>query len=284
MSDDDVRAELAALKIELAKIQGQLVQQRVGLEEKLIRAQSMVWRKFLANDLLGSGGDHQAPPRTLPHLLSFEQQMQTLRARVPEAFDHWYRLMMEGADVYDGFPVHSCSVDGHVVSPKFADFILPYLEGNVLDIGCGIQPTPQYLKGYPTEKTFGIDPLGDSKDHPCEFYRSVAEFLPWADDSFGVVVAATSLDHVLLLDQALDEVARVLRPGGWFLLWVYFTPGAEEYDPFREGIEPIDEYHLFHFDQPWFEQKLNYKFSLGDSHHLMRNGYFADSFYAYQVR
>jgi ubiquinone/menaquinone biosynthesis C-methylase UbiE len=38
--------------------------------------------------------------------------------------------------------------------------------------------------------------------------------LPFRDDSFDVVVAAWMLYHVFPLDQALAELARVLRPGG----------------------------------------------------------------------
>jgi SAM-dependent methyltransferase len=38
--------------------------------------------------------------------------------------------------------------------------------------------------------------------------------LPFPDDSFDVVVAAWMLYHVSPLDQALAELARVLRPGG----------------------------------------------------------------------
>ena len=46
---------------------------------------------------------------------------------------------------------------------------------------------------------------------------------------------------------------RVLAPGGHLLTWVSFTPGAPAYAPHDPALIPIDRFHLFHFDQPWFE-------------------------------
>ena len=42
------------------------------------------------------------------------------------------------------------------------------------------------------------------------------ERLPWDDDSFDRVLAIHLLEHLYNLPAALDEVARVLRPGGVF--------------------------------------------------------------------
>jgi 2-polyprenyl-6-hydroxyphenyl methylase/3-demethylubiquinone-9 3-methyltransferase len=45
----------------------------------------------------------------------------------------------------------------------------------------------------------------------------VGEALPYADGAFDAVVCVDVLEHVADLDRVLAEVARVLRPGGWFL-------------------------------------------------------------------
>ncbi len=94
----------------------------------------------------------------------------------------------------------------------FGCFLAPLLHGTVLDIGCGPQPVPSYLANYPTESIAGLDPL--AAPHPFVFHHGVAEFLPWDDASFDLVITATSLDHVLLLDRSIDEFRRVLKPGG----------------------------------------------------------------------
>ena len=47
---------------------------------------------------------------------------------------------------------------------------------------------------------------------------AVVEDIPFPSGAFDLVLMLKSLHHVPLahLDRALDEVARVLRPGGWF--------------------------------------------------------------------
>jgi 2-polyprenyl-6-hydroxyphenyl methylase/3-demethylubiquinone-9 3-methyltransferase len=47
--------------------------------------------------------------------------------------------------------------------------------------------------------------------------EGVGEDLPFADGAFDVVVSCDALEHVADLEQVLDEVTRVLRPGGLFL-------------------------------------------------------------------
>ena len=128
----------------------------------------------------------------------------------------------------------------------------------MLDVGCGPQPKPSYLAGVPDRLIAGLDPLlPSSGPHPFPFAQGVGEFLPWIDGSFQAVVIGTSLDHVLLLDRALAEVKRVLRPGGVFLSWVGFLPGSIPYDPFDPLIQPADQYHLFHFDRDWYTELIS---------------------------
>jgi len=199
---------------------------------------------------------------------SLESCFNKLKQRVPKAFQLWHELLEVNARAYDGCPTHSCSVSGHRVAEILRRFLRPYLNGPVLDIGCGPQPIPAYLDGYPCELIAGIDPLAEGKAHPFTFVQGVAEFLPWNDATFTTVVAATSLDHVLLLDQSLAEVRRVLQPDGRFITWVGFVPGAAEYDPYSEDVCKIDDYHLFHFDRPWFEEAINREFEVDECFHV----------------
>ena len=99
-------------------------------------------------------------------------------------------------------------------------------------------------------------------EHPFAFARSTAEFIPWPDETFETVVAATSLDHVYLLDRALAEIRRVLVRGGRFILWSAVFPHTPPYDPYAEAIIPPDLYHLFHPGENWFPAMLGQYFRL----------------------
>jgi len=83
-----------------------------------------------------------------------------------------------------------------------------HILGKVLDVGCGPYAIPLYLQDYPTQLISSIDPLEPFETHPFEFVRGFAEFLPWNDSTFDVVIAATTLDHVIALDVALSEIRR----------------------------------------------------------------------------
>ena len=47
-------------------------------------------------------------------------------------------------------------------------------------------------------------------------------------------------------------MARVLKPNGELIAWVYYVPGMPPYDPDADNATKMDEFHLFHLDKPWF--------------------------------
>jgi SAM-dependent methyltransferase len=202
-----------------------------------------------------------------------------LASRAPRAHAIWRELLEVNAAAYAGFPTHSCSVAGHALGRHFRAFCRPHLAGRVLDLGCGPQPVPLYLDDYPRDLVAGLDPLLPAAEpHPFLFVQGVAEFLPWPAGTFDRVIAATSLDHVLLLEDTLAEIHRVLAPGGAFLAWMGFVRGAKPYDPHSDSVAALDAYHLFHFDQGWFESLMRRYFEIDEVVHLMHPG--ESSFYA----
>ncbi|TVQ38685.1 MAG: 3-demethylubiquinone-9 3-O-methyltransferase [Geminicoccaceae bacterium] len=96
----------------------------------------------------------------------------------------------------------------------------------VLDLGCGggFMAEAMAEKGA---KVTGVDPaaqaLAAARRHAermglsIDYVEGVGEALPLPDHRFDVVVACDSLEHVADLERVLDEVTRVLKPGGWFL-------------------------------------------------------------------
>lgn len=108
--------------------------------------------------------------------------------------------------------------------------------GLVLDVGCDDPSLSRKL--FPSSCEYlGIEPsLGRNEE-----FRVVgmAEFLPFANETFDCISFLTSLDHVLDYHTAIAEAGRVLRSGGkLYLATLIWTEGAELYQ---------DSIHFHHF-------------------------------------
>lgn len=247
----DIRNELCAyIDQAIGNLRTEL--SRESLE---MRKNMLMQRALLAADRQFEETDDPAPV-LMQKAKSYEESLGELEKMAPGAFKLWYPLLSAGEEQYRDDPDLNCSVEGNKYAPLFFQFIRPYLRGWVLDAGCGPQVLPSYLQGYPTRLICGVDPLVPEEPHGFRFHRGFVEFLPWADGSFRTVVAAGSLDHVLLLDRAVRELHRVVRKDGQLLVWAAFVKGSSPYDPYRSGMQPVDRFHMFHFDRGWFEDLL----------------------------
>jgi len=136
-------------------------------------------------------------------------------------FIKWSLLQNNGLVAYAQLTEASCSSTENSASLRFADFIASqHLSANqVLDIGCGSLPRPSYLEGTldGEPNLIGLDPFPSQWDGPL--ICGSAEFIPLKSNSVDVSIAATSLDHMFSLDLALDEIERVLVPGGRLIIW-----------------------------------------------------------------
>jgi SAM-dependent methyltransferase len=193
-----------------------------------------------------------------------QADLKELERLFPNVFPIWGELFENAKVEYIERPNQSLSVAGNPGAELFRKYLLAELSGHVLDIGCGPLPLPHYLVGQNVDRIAGIDPLPGVQPREFEFVQGFAEFLPWPDSEFDAVTIATSLDHVLSLDMAFAEIKRVLVPDGVVAMWVGFVKGAKEYDPLAENIVPIDPFHIFHFDRPWFLNLINKHFVVCD--------------------
>jgi SAM-dependent methyltransferase len=115
------------------------------------------------------------------------------------------------------------------VDPEYEEQVLPLvgrrLEGatRVLDVGCGEGQVARRVARSGAE-VVGIDPAWSQVRTARErgagprFARARAEALPFRTDGFDAVLVCAALEHVDDFEIALAEVARVLEPGGRFVL------------------------------------------------------------------
>ncbi len=104
-----------------------------------------------------------------------------------------------------------------------------------LDVGCGAGLSTRALQ-HLARCCVGLDPVpamaaaGPLLAPAARFVVGAAEHLPCASASFDLVTAAGSLNFTDL-DPALDELARVVRPGGMLVVYDWATAGECADDP-----------------------------------------------------
>lgn len=103
--------------------------------------------------------------------------------------------------------------------------LLAHTYQRLLDVGCGTGWLLNRLARVQPADYHGLDvsenmlAVAQSKGIPgAVFVRGVADQLPYADNYFDVVTCIQSFHHYPDPDKAMEEVLRVLKPGGLYLL------------------------------------------------------------------
>jgi SAM-dependent methyltransferase len=122
---------------------------------------------------------------------------------------------------------------------------------SVLDVGAGEGQLSRVASGLPgAGRVVGVDPTTAQVSEARRrgggpvYARAAAAALPFPEAAFDAAVACLVLEHVERVDEAVAEVARVLRPGGRFLLFLNHpllqVPGSGWIDD--QVLDPPEQY------------------------------------------
>ncbi|MFL6798986.1 MAG: class I SAM-dependent methyltransferase [Xanthobacteraceae bacterium] len=131
------------------------------------------------------------------------------------------------------------------------DFFNPLIgpDKDVLDLGCGYG---EFINNVAARSKIGVDLNSDSPKHLCSEARFVhtkaTDLSPVASDSQDVVFTSNFLEHLPSkhdLDLVFDEVRRVLRDGGRFIvLGPNIRYAYKEYWDFYDHYLPLSHLSL----------------------------------------
>lgn len=133
-----------------------------------------------------------------------------------------------------------------------------YKSKKILDIGCGPRGSLEWANM--ASERIGLDPLANSylkmgaDQHQMTYVNSYVEDTPFEDNHFDVICSFNSLDHVGDLNKSCEEIKRILKPEGLFLLIVDIhrmpTPTEPQQlkwdfvDQYFGGFDLVEEKHL----------------------------------------
>ncbi|KAL0701275.1 hypothetical protein Bca4012_057397 [Brassica carinata] len=139
------------------------------------------------------------------------------------------RLRPPKPDWYDELFAWSMDTSMEPYKMKLFDNLVGKAE-KVLEIGVGTGPNFKYLSAIPNVSVVGVDPNAKMESYARKsaaeaglkpevfsFIHAVAEAIPLEDASVDAVVGTLVLCSVTDVTRTLNEIKRVLRPGGVYL-------------------------------------------------------------------
>jgi ubiquinone/menaquinone biosynthesis C-methylase UbiE len=172
--------------------------------------------------------------------------------------------------------VHFLTATGRAVRSK---------SRRVLDVGCGNGHTLEVIRrAHPGNRYWGLDfseellAVARARRLPgCDLRLGDARTLPYESGSFDVVYSERCLINILDWDgqrKALDEIGRVLRPGGYYLMIECFSDGLENNNRARHelGLPDIQEaYHNRYIEKAQFLSAVKGSFLVVEPQSLDRH-------------
>lgn len=128
-------------------------------------------------------------------------------------------------------------------SPEFLDYLASVLAGfpcaRYLEIGCG---EGALLARLTNDEKWAIDLSTEALKRArtrtqAHLSVALAERLPFPSDYFGLVASIGVMEHYLDMDAAIQEIRRVLKPGGHYVVVTHVT-----LSPWERSRRKIAEY------------------------------------------
>lgn len=159
----------------------------------------------------------------------------------------------------------------------------PALDGKLLDFGCG---SKAYKALFTVNEYIGLDVEQSGHSHENEevdvYYDG--KVIPFADQTFDSCFSSEVFEHVFELEASLQEIHRVLKPGGKGLFVVPFVWDEHEvpydfgrYSSFglhylleKHGFEILESKKDAHFAVVIAQLWNLYLFNLGPHHKYLR--------------
>jgi SAM-dependent methyltransferase len=131
----------------------------------------------------------------------------------------------------------------------------PWVQGkDVLDAGCGVGYGTRLLAEHNPARLVGVDLSAEALSHgpadSAELVEGDVRELPFPPDSFDLVVCFEVIEHVDGHERVLDEMRRVLRPGGTLLIS----------SPNRDVYAPGNPHHVHEFVPEELREALGRRF------------------------
>ena len=133
------------------------------------------------------------------------------------------------------------SLQEHVARYRFAR---EQARGRILDVACGTGYGTAMLGAVGVD--LSLDALRYARRHPARYVAADAARLPF-DRIFDSVVSFETLEHVPDPERFVAECARVLKPGGLFIV---STPNRDLWSP--RSAKPLQRHHVKEFTKREF--------------------------------
>jgi SAM-dependent methyltransferase len=125
------------------------------------------------------------------------------------------------------------------------------LEGRLLENGCGVGVYIEHLAPHCSDLIgleYDFARAGEARSRADKIVNAAGEGLPFPDESFDLILSHEVLEHVRDDRLAVQEMVRVLRPGGRIVLFVpnrgypFETHGIYWRGRYRFGNIPLVNY------------------------------------------
>ena len=136
---------------------------------------------------------------------------------------------------------------GQAIMQRQRERVVPLASGEILEVGIGSGLNLPFYDTGRVRRIVGIDPSAEllakaqqrTGDLPVELLQGSAEELPLADASFDTVLLTFTLCTIPGVEAALQQMRRVLRPGGTLLFCEHGRAPDASVQRWQDRLNPL---------------------------------------------